>query len=87
MTLPTLFSITNRYNQSHLPLHEQRAILGHSVRAFYLTTAAADLPDRDGLFLDDARRLWNDAVGKKMYPTGGFGTGPKSKSTPRVGVG
>ena len=61
------------YSQSHLPLHEQNEILGHSVRAFYLTTAAADL---GGEFLDDAKRLWSDAVDKKMYATGGFGTEP-----------
>jgi len=61
------------YSQYHLPLHEQQDILGHSVRAFYLTTAAADL---GGPFLTDAKRLWTDAVDKKMYATGGFGTEP-----------
>ncbi len=62
------------YHQAHLPLHEQEVILGHSVRAFYLTTAAADL---GGDFLVDAKRLWTDAVDKKMYATGGFGTEPR----------
>jgi DUF1680 family protein len=62
------------YNQSHVPLHEQDAILGHSVRAFYLTTAAADL---GGEYLEDAKRLWQDAVDHKMYATGGFGTEPR----------
>jgi len=62
------------YHQAHLPLHEQNEILGHSVRAFYLTTGAADL---GGRFLDDARRLWDDAVDHKMYVTGGFGTEPR----------
>lgn len=63
-----------RYNQSHLPIHEQNAILGHSVRAFYLYTACADL---GGEFLQDAKRLWADAVDHKMYVTGGLGTEPK----------
>ena len=62
------------YHQAHLPLHEQNEILGHSVRAFYLTTAAADL---GGPFLEDAKRLWSDAVDHKMYATGGFGTEPR----------
>ncbi|KAJ9097606.1 hypothetical protein QFC21_004640 [Naganishia friedmannii] len=62
------------YNQSHLPLHDQNAILGHSVRALYLTTAAADL---GGEFLDDAKRLFKDAVDSKMYVTGGFGSEPR----------
>jgi len=48
--------------------------LGHSVRAFYLITAAADL---GGKFLDDAHRLWTDAVDRKMYVTGGFGSEPR----------
>lgn len=62
-----------RYNQSHAPLHEQDTILGHSVRALYLTTAAADL---GGKFLNDAERLFMDAVDHKMYATGGLGTEP-----------
>jgi DUF1680 family protein len=76
VTVPhTMDSIDEQeYNQSHLPIHEQMTILGHSVRAFYLTTAAADV---GGAFVDDARRLWDDAVGKKMYPTGGFGSEPR----------
>ena len=62
------------YHQAHEPLHEQQAILGHSVRAFYLITAAADI---GGPFLDDARRLLHDATSRKMYVTGGFGTEPR----------
>jgi DUF1680 family protein len=62
-----------RYHQWHAPLHEQETILGHSVRALYLVTAAADL---DGRYLDDAKRLWTDCVDRKMYPTGGIGSIP-----------
>ncbi|KAK8845354.1 hypothetical protein IAR55_006067 [Kwoniella newhampshirensis] len=71
---PTMDSIDDgRYHQWHAPLREQDAILGHSVRALYLVTAAADI---DGPFLEDARRLWTDCVDKKMYPTGGVGSVP-----------
>ena len=49
-------------------------MLGHSVRAFYLTTAAADL---GGSFLQDAKRLLEDATTRKMYVTGGFGSEPR----------
>ncbi|WWC89637.1 uncharacterized protein L201_004562 [Kwoniella dendrophila CBS 6074] len=62
------------YHQAHKPIHEQEDVLGHSVRAFYLLTAAADL---GGSFLNDAKRLWTDAVDNKMYATGGFGTEPR----------
>ena len=62
-----------RYHQWQAPLHDQDNILGHSVRAMYLITAAANM---DGPLLDDAKRLWTDAVDNKMYPTGGFGSDP-----------
>jgi DUF1680 family protein len=59
------------YVQAHQPLHDQKDILGHSVRALYLLTAAADC---GGPFLADATRLWKDCVDHKMYATGGIGT-------------
>lgn len=62
------------YHQAHAPLHDQETILGHSVRAFYLITAAADI---GGDLLEDAKRLWTDAVDNKMYVTGGFGSEPR----------
>lgn len=62
-----------RYAQWHAPLKNQKTIVGHAVRAMYLVTAAADLGDD---FLEAARRLWNDAVDSKMYPTGGVGSDP-----------
>lgn len=67
-----------RYHSSHLPLHEQNEILGHSVRALYLTTAAADL---GGDYLEDAKRLFDDAVDNKMYVIGGFGSEPRVRSS------
>lgn len=71
----TLLSLNDMtYNQSHLPIVEQDEILGHSVRAFYLTTAAADL---GGEYLEAAKRLWTDATARKMYSTGGFGSQPR----------
>ncbi|WVF71045.1 hypothetical protein IAT40_005842 [Kwoniella sp. CBS 6097] len=62
------------YNQAHAPLDEQDSIIGHSVRAFYLTTAAADL---GGDALTYAKRMWDDAVDNKMYVVGGFGSEPR----------
>jgi len=64
----------DRYSQSHEPLIDQQTIEGHSVRALYLTTAAADF---GGEFLEVAKRLWDDAVDKKMYATGGLGSRPR----------
>ncbi|KIX96206.1 uncharacterized protein Z520_07984 [Fonsecaea multimorphosa CBS 102226] len=65
------------YYQAHKPIIEQQTIEGHSVRAMYLLTAAADLvglgkaPDERLKAAID--RLWNNMVECKMYVTGGIG--------------
>ncbi|KAF3045458.1 hypothetical protein E8E12_005741 [Didymella heteroderae] len=65
------------YQQAHAPLAHQESIEGHSVRAMYLLTAAADLvrldPASTGL-KKAVSRLWNNMVEKKMYITGGIGS-------------
>ncbi|OCF78892.1 hypothetical protein I204_00836 [Kwoniella mangroviensis CBS 8886] len=79
---PTMDTIEDVwYHQAHEPIRDQEDVLGHSVRAFYLLTAAADL---GGSFLNDAKRLWSDAVDKKMYVTGGFGTEPRIEGFSRI---
>lgn len=66
---------TYEYNQSHAPVRDQNKVVGHAVRAMYMYAAMADLAaDLD----DDALRracevLWEDATGKRMYVTAGFG--------------
>jgi DUF1680 family protein len=63
------------YSQSHLPVREQRKVVGHAVRAMYLYTAMADLAAE----LDDAglkracEALWSDVMDTKMYVTAGLG--------------
>lgn len=61
--------------QSHLPVREQTAAVGHSVRAVYMYTAMADLARLTG---DDSlraacERLWANTTRKQMYITGGVG--------------
>ncbi|KAL7424687.1 hypothetical protein Q5752_000371 [Cryptotrichosporon argae] len=79
LTMESLKDVS--YHQAHAPLTEQQDILGHSVRAFYLLTGAADA---GGPLLDAARRLWTDAVDAKMYVTGGFGTEPRIEGFSRI---
>lgn len=67
-----------RYHQAHVPIEEQETIEGHSVRAMYLLTAAADLvredPSSNYEKLTKAiDRLWANMVDCKMYSTGGIG--------------
>ncbi|ORX35416.1 hypothetical protein BD324DRAFT_632751 [Kockovaella imperatae] len=78
-TMDKLTDLT--YSQAHDTLHNQTEILGHSVRAFYLTTGAADV---GGEFLKDAKRLLHDATTRKMYVTGGFGTEPRWEGFSRI---
>gem|GEM_PF-1473146 len=65
----------NPYMQSHLPLSEQAEAVGHAVRATYLYTAAADYALLPGgaAYGRAADRLWESAVDRKLYLTGGVG--------------
>lgn len=64
------------YCQAHLPVTEQTTAEGHAVRAAYLYCAVADLA---ALGAEDMRRtaetLFDDIYEKKMYITGGVGSG------------
>lgn len=68
--------ISKEYNQSHLPVREQDAAEGHSVRAVYMLTGMADLAalTQDGELMEACRRLWKNIVQKRMYITGGIGS-------------
>jgi DUF1680 family protein len=63
------------YAQDHKPVIEQTQAVGHSVRAAYLYTGMADVAaltgSKDYIHAIDA--IWNDAVGTKLYVTGGIG--------------
>ena len=62
-------------HQDHLPVRQQREIVGHAVRAMYLYAGAADLAAYTGdrPLVDAMGRLWRDVVERKMYVTGGIG--------------
>ncbi len=65
--------------QDHKPVVAQHEAVGHAVRAGYMYAAMADIVrfmDAPGYerALDD---LWSDVVGRKMYVTGGVGTGQR----------
>jgi uncharacterized protein len=66
---------TLEYNQSHLPVRQQRKVVGHAVRAMYMYTAMADLAAEtgDADLAEACRALWADVVDRRMYVTGGFG--------------
>lgn len=64
------------YEQSNQPVRELSLAEGHSVRAMYLYTAMADLAGVTGdrALRDACLRLFDDAVNRKMYITGGIGS-------------
>lgn len=70
------------YNQSHMPLREQRDAQGHSVRAGYIYCAMADAAryaDDDEL-LTAAKAIFDDITLRKMYITGGVGSAPEGEA-------
>jgi uncharacterized protein len=64
------------YAQDHVPIKEQTRAIGHCVRATYLYTGvtgvAALAPDR--VYAQAIQRIWEDAVAKRTYLTGGVGS-------------
>lgn len=63
------------YAQDSLPVFEQQTIEGHAVRATLLATgiATAALENHSPSYIETAKRLWDNMVGKRMFITGGVG--------------
>ena len=63
------------YSQSHMPVRDQRKVVGHAVRAMYLYTAMADLAAElgDAELKRACEALWADVMDTKMYVTAGLG--------------
>lgn len=65
------------YNQSHLPVREQSAAVGHAVRAMYLYAGMADATIQGvASYAGVLKALWDDVVAHKLYLTGGIGAIP-----------
>jgi DUF1680 family protein len=66
---------TYEYNQSHMPVRDQKKAVGHAVRAMYMYAAMADLAalTNDQALKHACEVLWADVVDKQMYVTGGLG--------------
>ena len=63
------------YSQSHVPVREQRKVVGHAVRAMYLYSGMADIATEyhDDTLTEALEALWDDLTSKQMYITGGIG--------------
>jgi DUF1680 family protein len=64
------------YSQSHLPVRDQKEVVGHAVRAFYLYSGMADIAREynDAALLAACKALWQHATGRMLYLTGGVGS-------------
>ncbi len=63
------------YDQSHLPVTQQREAVGHAVRGAYMWTAMADIAaiSGDADYMKAIQAIWEDIVRKKYYLNGGIG--------------
>lgn len=69
------------YDQSHLlPIHQTEAV-GHAVRAVYMYAGMAGVAmlTNSSAYYDAVDALWDNLVNKKMYVTGGVGSGESAE--------
>lgn len=71
----------DEYDQSHVPVQQQYAAVGHAVRAVYSYSAMADVAaeTRDLDYQSAVMSLWDNLVNRKYYVTGGVGSGETSE--------
>ena len=64
------------YNQTHLPVLEQKEAVGHAVRATYMYAGMADVAALTGDqgYIHAIDTIWDNIVSKKMYIIGGIGS-------------
>ena len=69
------------YDQSHVPVQQQYAAVGHAVRASYLFSGMADVATEthDVDYQSAVMSLWDNLINKKYYVTGGIGSGETSE--------
>ncbi len=71
----------SEYDQSHRPITQQYAAVGHAVRAAYTYSAMADIAMETGDpdYWSATRSIWDNLVNRKYYVTGGIGSGETSE--------
>ena len=77
----TVYDERSEYDQSHLPVVQQYEVVGHAVRAMYLDSGMADVAveTHDLEYHSAVKSLWQNLVNKKLYVTGGVGSGDTSE--------
>lgn len=70
------------YSQDHIPVIEQREVVGHAVRAVYMYAGMTQIAElyQDQAYFDAVEGLWNNMVQRKLYITGGIGARHEGES-------
>ena len=70
-----------KYDQSYAPVTQQYEAFGHAVRAVYLYKGMTDMARVSGDvdYQSAVRSIWDNLVNRKMYVTGGVGSGETSE--------
>ncbi len=70
------YAVDRTYAQDHKPVSEQEKAVGHAVRAVFLYIALTDIAALTGnpAYTHANLKIWEDAVFKKTYLTGGIGS-------------
>ncbi len=65
-----------KYNQSHLPIRDQKVVVGHAVRAMYFYSGVTDIAIEtdDKKLKKTIKDLWENVTKRQMYITGGVGS-------------
>ena len=71
----------SEYDQSYAPITHQYRAVGHAVRASYTYSAMADVAMETGDpgYWSATRSIWDNLVNRKLYVTGGIGSGETSE--------
>ncbi len=66
----------DEYNQAHKKVVDQHEAVGHAVRAAYMYAGMADIAalTSDAQYIKAIDDIWENAVTKKIYVTGGIGS-------------
>ena len=82
-TVPGGRKLLGVHGQDHLPVREQRQAEGHVLCGFFLWTGAFDLGLEvgDRALVETARRVFADAVTRRMYLTGAMGRADDERFT------
>jgi len=79
---PEHHALFGAYSQDHLPVTQQKEVVGHAVRAVYMYAAMTDIAaiKKDTAYRSAVEHLWENMVQKKMYITGGIGVKHEGES-------